>query len=106
MTSPLPFYPWRDVQGGIELFVRLTPKSAHNRVQGLFYDSTGKAFLKIAVTSPPVDGLANKTLIDFLSKKLGCSKSAITLIKGHTDRYKTLLITSFSSTFIQKTLLP
>lgn len=106
MTSSLPFYPWRDVEDGVELFVRLTPKSAHNRVQGLFYDSMGKAFLKITVTSPPVDGLANKALIDFLAKTLNCSKGCVTLIKGHTDRYKTLLITSFSSIFIQKIFLP
>ncbi|MBX9977753.1 MAG: DUF167 domain-containing protein [Alphaproteobacteria bacterium] len=106
MTTSLPFYPWRNTDDSIELFIRLTPKSAHNRIQGLFYDSTGKAFLKIAVTSPPIDGLANKALIDFLAKTLSCPKSSITLTKGHTDRYKTLLITSMSVPFLQKTLLP
>ena len=38
--------------------------------------------LKIALASPPVDGKANATLIKYLSKGLGVSKSSVRLLSG------------------------
>ncbi len=100
------FYPWRPHKEGTELFVRLTPKSSHNRIQGLYYDPEGQAFLKISVTAPPVDGLANKALITFLADKMDIPKSSISLLKGQTDRYKIMLIHQKNNEEIQKKLLP
>lgn len=48
--------------------------------------------LKIAITSPPVDGKANSALIAFLAKKLALPKSAITIVGGETSRQKRFLI--------------
>ncbi|MGA1861684.1 DUF167 domain-containing protein [Deferribacter thermophilus] len=45
---------------------------------------------KIKVASPPVDGSANKELINFLAKKLNISKSSIKIIGGEKSRVKTL----------------
>ncbi len=101
-------YPWRETERGIELFIRLTAKSSYNGVQGLYYDSKERAFLKIAVTAPARDGLANKALLTFLGDKLRCTPSSLALIKGHTERYKTILMTDFSLTVtvLQLKLLP
>jgi hypothetical protein len=99
-------YPFKSTKDGIEIYVRLTPKSAHNRVQGLFYDPSQKPFLKISVTAPPVDGLANKALIEFLAEKCGCPKSSVILLKGTTDRYKTLFIKDGIEEILQQKLLP
>jgi hypothetical protein len=48
--------------------------------------------LKIRLTSPPVDGAANKLCRDFFAKLLRCSKRNVTLISGHKSRHKRLLI--------------
>ena len=100
------FSPLRETKDGVELFVRLTPKASHNRIQGLYFDNKEQCYLKVTVTSPPVDGEANKAIIHFLAKKLGVAPSSLDLIRGHTDRHKTILIRSLSLESIQKIILP
>ena len=62
------------------------------------------ARLKIALTTPPVDGKANAALIKFLSKKLGVPRSNFTLISGDTSRDKRLTIEGLSMEAIIKAL--
>jgi len=47
---------------------------------------------KIHIRAQPVDGKANKYLIEYLSKCLGIAKSKIEIKKGETSAHKTLLI--------------
>lgn len=49
-------------------------------------------YIKIKVQSPPVDGKANQTLIDFLAKLLAIPKSSIAIISGEKSRVKTIAI--------------
>lgn len=99
-------FPWATTKDGCEIRVRLTPKAAHTRIQGLYFDGNGQSFLKISVVEPPIDGLANEGLIEFLAKKLHCSKTSITLLRGKTDRYKTLLISDQNEKKLQESFLP
>lgn len=46
--------------------------------------------LVVGVDAPPIDGAANKKLIEVLSECFGISKSNIHIIKGQKTRYKTL----------------
>ena len=71
------------------LRVRVTPRSSKNEVIG-WKDNA----LAIKITSPPVEGAANRTCIEFLSKLLGISKSQITLVSGDKSRNKTFEIES------------
>jgi uncharacterized protein (TIGR00251 family) len=48
--------------------------------------------LAVAVTSPPVDGKANKQLIAMLAKQLRLPKSSIDIVAGKTFRKKILAI--------------
>ena len=48
--------------------------------------------LKVKIKAPPVEGKANKYLVEYLSKVLNLSKSKISLLKGETNSYKTLQI--------------
>lgn len=48
--------------------------------------------LKVKLTAPPVDGKANKALIDLLARRLGVSKTKIEIISGRRSRLKSLLI--------------
>jgi uncharacterized protein (TIGR00251 family) len=48
--------------------------------------------LKIKIKALPVEGKANKYLVEYLSRVLKLSKSHITLSKGETHAFKTLEI--------------
>lgn len=48
--------------------------------------------LHIKVKARPVDGAANAYLIKYLAYFLHLPPSSITIIKGHTSKYKTLTI--------------
>lgn len=48
--------------------------------------------LKVKIKAQPVEGKANKYLVEYLSGVLGLPKSKITLLKGETNSFKTLEI--------------
>ncbi|MDI6906518.1 MAG: DUF167 domain-containing protein [Thermoanaerobacterales bacterium] len=65
------------------LHVRLQPRAARNELAGLHGDA-----LKVRVTAPPVDGLANKALCAYLADLLGVPAGRISIRSGHTGRDK------------------
>jgi uncharacterized protein (TIGR00251 family) len=72
---------------GITLTVFVQPKSSKNMIAGLHHDA-----LKIKLTSPPVDGAANKMCIQYLAKCLKVPKSSIEIVSGHKSRTKRLIL--------------
>ncbi len=48
--------------------------------------------LKVKIKAQPVEGKANKYLVEYLSGVLDVPKSKITLLKGETNSFKTLEI--------------
>lgn len=48
--------------------------------------------VKIKITAQPVDGKANKALVEFLSKQFKIPKTSIEIVKGHTSKEKTILL--------------
>jgi hypothetical protein len=72
---------------GITLTVFVQPRSSKNMIAGL-HDQA----LKIKLTSPPVDGAANKMCIQCLAKWLKVPKSSIEIVSGHKSRTKRLLL--------------
>ncbi len=71
--------------------VKLLPKSSRNQVVGREGDH-----FKVKVTAPPIEGRANKALIDLLAKKLGVPKSHIEIISGKSSRLKSVRIDGLS----------
>ena len=71
----------------IDLKIKLIPRSSSNSILGREGD-----VLKVKVTSPPIEGLANKALIKLLSKKLNIPKSSIEIRSGLRSRLKTVRI--------------
>lgn len=72
--------------------VVIQPKASRDEIVGRHGDA-----IKIKLTAPPVEGKANAALIAFLAKKLGIPKSAITILRGHASRRKTIAITGVTS---------
>lgn len=84
--------PFTKTVEGVRVRIRLTPKAAQNRVDGIVADAQGNGVLRIAVTTVPEHGRANVALIKLLAKQWRVPKSALSLVQGSKDRNKTLLI--------------
>jgi len=69
------------------LIVQVHPNARRNEIKGLVED-----VLHISIAAPPVEGKANRELIEFLSGLLGIGKSNITIEKGATSRRKVIVI--------------
>jgi uncharacterized protein (TIGR00251 family) len=72
---------------GIVLSLHIQPRSSRNEVCGVHGDA-----LKVRLTSPPVDGAANKLCREFLAKLFDVPKSAVEIISGETSRHKRVRI--------------
>jgi len=76
----------------MRLFVRLTPKSSVERIDGWDLDEHGRRYLKVRVRAAPIEGRANEALIAFLAKTLKVPKSRLALVTGDTARLKAIEI--------------
>ena len=72
----------------MRLAVRLTPRGGRDAAQGWGLDADGRAYLKVRVAAPPVEGAANAALIAFLAKTLGRPRSSLRIVSGETARLK------------------
>lgn len=84
--------PFRIRENGIDLFVRLTPKSSVDRLEGVETSADGRSHLKARVRALPENGAANQALEKLVAKTLGVPTSAVSVIAGGTARLKTLRI--------------
>jgi len=67
--------------------VRVTPRSSRSEVS-----SYEDGVLSVRVTAPPVEGEANKAVIELVSGLLGIPKSRIEVKSGASGRRKSLVI--------------
>ncbi|CAN7195153.1 DUF167 family protein [Mesorhizobium sp. LjNodule214] len=84
--------PFRLRDDGIDLFVRLTPKAALDRLEGVETTADGRSHLKARVRAVPENGAANQALEKLLAKALGVPASAVSVVAGGTARLKTLRV--------------
>ena len=70
-----------------EIKIKLLPRSSKNQVM----DKENEIY-RIKVTSPPIDGKANKALINLLSKQMRIAKGSIEIISGKTSKNKRVRI--------------
>ncbi|UXN65241.1 DUF167 family protein [Phyllobacterium sp. A18/5-2] len=79
---------FRKERDGVTLFVRLTPKSARDMIEGVEATDGGRAHLKARVRAVPEDGRANAALEKLLAKWLGLAPRDVTIASGATSRVK------------------
>ena len=73
----------RDVAGGVEVLVFCQPKAARSALVG-----THGGALKVKVKAPPVEGKANRALLDLLAGVLAVPRGRLTLVSGEQSRNK------------------
>jgi uncharacterized protein (TIGR00251 family) len=86
---------------GIQFSAYILPRSSQNKISGL-HDNA----LKIKLTSPPVDGEANKMLIKFLAKTLKTAPANIFIVSGAMGRKKIISIENFDEEQLMAKLYP
>ena len=76
----------------ITFAVRVIPRSSRSEIVGELNQA-----LKVKLTSPPVEGEANKELIALLAKTFHVAKSDVEIIGGQTSKSKQVRIANLSS---------
>lgn len=84
--------PWRVQADGLIVEVRLTPRAAMDRIDGVEILSDGLPVLKARVRAVPEKGLANEAVLKLLAKALGLPASRARLLAGDTARRKSILL--------------
>ncbi|RMG03246.1 MAG: YggU family protein [Nitrospirae bacterium] len=79
--------PYKKGKGGIIIQVKVEPRSSRTEVAGVH----GEA-LKVKLTAPPVEGKANKQLIEVLADHFNIKKRDVEVLRGETGRLKTILL--------------
>jgi hypothetical protein len=94
-------YNLHDGKSGSALAVRITPRASRNEIHEILDDGT----VKIRITAPPVDGQANKAIIDFLSDVLNVPKSKLEIVAGQTGKDKIIAVEGMNSKEVQTKVL-
>ncbi|MBE7713463.1 MAG: YggU family protein [Cyanobacteria bacterium SIG26] len=70
---------------GVIVNIKISPNAKKNEII-----NEGE-ISKIKITAQPIDGKANKCLIEYLSKEFKIPKTYIKILKGETSKEKTIL---------------
>jgi len=84
---------------GTILNVRAQPRSSRAGIDGLLGDA-----VKVRIRCAPVDGKANKELIEVLADTFGIPKSRVAFKSGETSKTKRILLCGVSSATVAAVL--
>ncbi|HEY6881332.1 MAG TPA: DUF167 domain-containing protein [Polyangiales bacterium] len=82
--------------GALLVDVQVSPRASKSTVLGEHDGS-----LKVALAAPPVDGAANRALIELIADLLGVPKRQVTLVRGESSKRKTVAITGVTRAGIE-----
>jgi uncharacterized protein len=83
--------PWRITDTGLDLRVRLTPRSSHDTVEGVIDTATGAA-VRVWVRAIPEAGRANDAVEALIADWLGVPKTSVSVSSGASSRVKMLSV--------------
>ncbi len=97
--------PFSETAGRLQLRVRVTPKASADRIGAVVADGGGERWLRVAVTAVPEGGRANKAVLSLLAKRWKLAKSALSVVRGATERRKLLEIDDPDPAALRRRLL-
>ncbi|MDI3339517.1 MAG: DUF167 domain-containing protein [Sphaerobacter sp.] len=77
----------RQTAEGTLLPVRVTPRAGRTAVDGI-----ADGALRVRLAAPPVEGAANRALVELLADTLGLPKRGVEISAGERGRQKTVLL--------------
>ena len=82
---------------GVVLNVRAQPRASRAGLDGVVGDA-----LKVRIRSAPVDGKANKELVETLADAFGLPKSRVVIKGGETSKTKRVLLVGVSAAGVRE----
>jgi uncharacterized protein len=101
MARPASDKPFQPASKGAVLFIRLTPKSSADKVEGLWQGPDGLR-LQAKVRAVPEDGKANTAVCKLIAKWLDVPPSRVSVTEGMQSRLKQVLIEGETAGLTQK----
>lgn len=86
----------KQTNNGYTITIKISPNAKKNEI------IKTESEVKIKITAQPIDGKANKALIEYLSKLFKIPKTSISIIKGETSKEKTILFSNCSDDKLEK----
>lgn len=86
----------KETKDGLIVNIKISPNSKKNEIV------KEEEYTKIKITAQPIDGKANKALVEFLSKNFKIPKTSIKILKGETSKEKTVLFETKDEEKLQK----
>jgi len=84
---------------GVVLNVRAQPRSSRAGIDGLVGDA-----VKVRIRCAPVDGKANRELVETLADEFGLAKSSVAFKSGETSKQKRILLRGVSAASVEARL--
>ena len=85
---------------GVIINVRAQPRSSKAGLDGLIGDA-----LKVKIRSAPVDGKANKELIETIAEAFSLAKSSVIFKSGESSKQKRILLKGVTSAMIAQIMI-
>ena len=90
----------KPVADGTVVALHIQPRASKNEIIG---EQNGE--LKVRLTSPPVEGAANKLCCEFIAKLCGVAKRDVSIRSGDKSRHKRLLVSGLKPEEVQAALV-
>lgn len=90
MTQAASYF--RETAAGIELRVRLTPRTSSDKIDGVGATADGAVHLAARVRAVPENGKANQALEKLVASWLGVPASQVNVTGGATSRLKSVSV--------------
>ena len=84
--------PFTAVKDGVRVALRVAPRAAREKIDGIVTDARGTARLRLRITAAPADGEANAAVTKLLAKSWRVPATSIAIVAGAHDRNKTVHI--------------
>jgi uncharacterized protein YggU (UPF0235/DUF167 family) len=80
------------------LWVKAKAKAPKPAVQGVFTDSKGNVYLKLAVTEPPENNKANGAFLELIASLFNVPSARVNLVSGQASGFKKFRIANYDFT--------
>lgn len=88
-------------QNGERILLRVytQPRASRTKIVGLHDE-----MLKVSCCSPPVDGKANKELVNYFARLFSCPKRDVEIVRGQSSRKKQIMLSGLTVDELQECL--
>jgi uncharacterized protein len=84
---------------GVTIPVRVAPRAGRTALDGVV-----EGALRVRLAAPPVEGAANRALVEFLANLLGVPKRDVAIVRGERGRQKLVQVRGLDADQVRQRL--